>query len=172
MPQLIRLFTDLALFRRTPQDLPASSGLLAVTALAAFAAFFVTNSVLSGPAKGFPLSLTQVLLFGAVVWTTLALFNRQPRWIQVMSSLYGVSALLHLIALAPVHWIARSGGPGQQGAALPLLLVGAVNFWFLVFSAVVFREALEIRMGMAIFVALACDLSVTLILVRLFGPLA
>lgn len=170
MPQLLRFFIDLSLFRRKPQDLPASGNLLGIMALLAFASYFVSNGVLAGMGKSFSISLAQTALFGAAVWLILFLHGKRERWSQVMTALYGVSALLHVVALAPVLWIDRSG-PEQAEAAVPFLLVGAINFWFLIITAVAFREALEVSMPMALLISFVCDLSVALLLVYLFGPL-
>ncbi|HSW33522.1 MAG TPA: hypothetical protein VLH36_07900, partial [Steroidobacteraceae bacterium] len=67
--KFLRIFVDIVLWRRGPQDLPASSLLLAVTVAAYVAVSIVQLALLDEPASSWLFFLVvDPLLLGAWVW--------------------------------------------------------------------------------------------------------
>ena len=120
-PALIRLFLDIALHRRGPQDVPAARRVF-LGALAAYLA--VGAAVLWPTASGLgqvyaQLAVDLALLVG-VCGSLLALTGRAARLGQTLTALFGTGALLSAVAL-PFVWLgARSmGDPAAPPDALP-----------------------------------------------------
>ena len=98
MKQLLQTFVDIALWRKGPQDLPASR-FLAGSVLAIYIAMSFVQ------ARLFKLSLdTSVLIVGIDVlmltgwlWLVLAFFGRKQRFAQTATAVLGVGVLLCML---------------------------------------------------------------------------
>lgn len=96
--RFLQSFLDIALWRKGPQDLPASS-LLATLVLVAYMATGLLRMQL------FALDLQASLLFictdammlGAWLWLVLAFFSRRQRFVQTLTATLGVGLLLLLV---------------------------------------------------------------------------
>ena len=170
---ILKIILDICLLRGRTQDLPTSVGLVWITA----AASVTVNSLgMKGQDVGFaPLLfiVSQVALFGAVVWLVLRLRGYPARWLQTMTALYAVDAVFNLLLLpllpALVEMLKQGPEvvPGWEGFAM-LALVG----WLLLIIARVLREATEWPLPLAFLTGLTSLLVVRtlgLLLVPLFG---
>src|SRR6516164_2180970 len=88
MSEFIRLYTQIALLRRGPQDLPASRLLLALTVAGYLAINFTVSSLLP---QGGP--WLEALLV-ATLFTLLWLAGRPERTLQTTSAVFGFQAVL------------------------------------------------------------------------------
>ncbi|MDY6944155.1 MAG: hypothetical protein SXG53_00430 [Pseudomonadota bacterium] len=96
--RFLQSFLDIALWRKGPQDLPASS-LLAILALVAYLSTGFLRMRL------FALDRTTSLLFicvdalmlGAWAWLVLAFFGRRQRFVQTITATLGVGLLVLLL---------------------------------------------------------------------------
>lgn len=121
MLELSKIIVDIALWRRGPQDLPASGFLAAmlfvvyllVGLLQVLLGHFPVTTLLA-------LSSLEVLMWSIWLGFVLTLFERRGRFVQTLTALLGVNVLLDLVRLA-LH------------ALLPLLAPsqGAQVMWFL-----------------------------------------
>ena len=95
MQQFLRIFLDIVLWRRGPQDLPVSGLLLALTA-AAYVAVSVAQLALLGesPATWLFFVLVDPLLLAAWTWLVLRIYGRTERFPQTATAVFGTSALL------------------------------------------------------------------------------
>lgn len=114
MQALLRLFAEIALHRRGPQDVPASPAILALT-LALYVALGVAALApsASGPAEvlgevGVDLALV-VFGFGGL----LVVLGRRHRLQQTLAALFGTGALLTALSL-PFLWLAAAPAPGDE----------------------------------------------------------
>jgi hypothetical protein len=150
---LLNFFVDLCLLRRAPQDLPASSAVLALT----FGVNLVVGVLLivgteMGPLLSLAESTLELLLMlavlrGALIWRGMA-----ARFQQTASAIMGSSALLGLVAL-PLLGLAgaNSGSGGGFGLAeLGGLLLLALMVWNLVVLAHILRHALNLVFSQAL----------------------
>jgi hypothetical protein len=150
MQFLIRLFIDIALHRKGPQDVPAASAVLGLT-LAAYLAFGAAtlwpsamnvNLVVGQLALDLMLILT---IFGGLLFLT----GRVVRLRQTLAAVFGTGALLSAMAL-PFVWIATrafSDGAPTPGMEGPALLSTMALFLLLLVSLLVtghiLRNALD-----------------------------
>jgi hypothetical protein len=130
MQEIVRLFTQIALLRRGPQDLPASALLLGLT-LAGYLGVNVVVSALLPPVSDWPLQLLVDTLF-MLAWyvALLRLVGRPERILQTSTAVFGLQAVLSppLIASA---WLMRRFGE-QTLWQLPIAFVGLLLLVWLV----------------------------------------
>lgn len=142
MLPLAKAFLDIAIWRQTPEHLPASALLLALTATAA-ALMEVMGALLPPPPHGqivlrILLEVGMPLLFS---WLLLSLARRPERFLQTASALLGVGALAALV-LYPLNSVLQLMGP-EHAAALPLgVLYTGFLIGYLLACAHIWRSAL------------------------------
>jgi hypothetical protein len=102
--QFLRIFVDIVLWRRGPQDLPASSLLLALT-VAAYIGVSAVQLALQGEsaATWFFFVVIDPLLLAAWVWLVLRIFGRLERFVQTAAAVFGTGAVLGLFMYVPLQ---------------------------------------------------------------------
>jgi hypothetical protein len=154
MLRLVKAFWDIALWRTSPAQLPASSFLLglvsaAVALLEVIAALLPANS-------GDRLFTRVVLSVGlplAFAWVVLAVARHRQRFLQTGSALLGVAVLAELV-LYPLGSLVNVIGTDRP-AAIPVLLLLCVGFvWYLLACANIWRAALDTGLGIGIAVSI------------------
>jgi hypothetical protein len=141
MQQLVRLFTQIALLRRGPQDLPASALLLALT-LTGYLGVNALVSALLPPVSGWPLQLLVDTLF-TLAWyvALLQLVGRPERILQTSTAVFGFQAVLSP-ALIASEWLMRRFGE-QTTWQLPIAFAGlALLVWLVAANGHVVKAAL------------------------------
>jgi len=168
--QFLRIFIDIVLWRRGPQDLPAS-GLLLVVAVAAYIAVSVVQLALLGETAATWLFFMVVdpLLLAAWVWLVLRLYGHSDRFLQTASAVFGTGAVLGLCLYLPLQVIVI--GLGQQPTSglaqlFALLLVVA----FALVTGRIIRLATDSSMFTGIAVALTYFLLINYLVGVLRGP--
>lgn len=120
--QLIQTVIDIALWRRGPQDLPASYPLTACVGLA-YALMSFAHILLFdwGAASALRLVAIDTGMLCVWVWLLLYFFSRPERFLQTIAAVWGVCALLTLFDIVfAATQILLSGKP--QAPALLILL--------------------------------------------------
>jgi hypothetical protein len=152
MHVLFNLFLDICLFRKGPQDVPASPVLLKLSlityALSGLLVMWV-NTKLSTALLQTLLDL--VLLIGM----TYGVLQRQgfgARFGQTMTALLGTGTLLGLTALPVVIWIGETAA--EDGMTLPSLLFLLLLGWSMAVMAHVLQHALSTSRAIAMLYAL------------------
>lgn len=161
MRALFDLFFDICLFRKGPQDVPASSALLKMCLLAYGASgllVLIINTAL-------PVALLQILLDLALLSGLLYLglvFHRHPRrFEQTLSALTGSGALMGLLALPLMSWLTHQAQ--GEDVALPSMLLLALMIWSIAIIAHVLRHACNVALWQGALYALGYTfLSLTL----------
>ena len=152
MLQLINAFWNIALFRRGPQDLPASSFLLYLTA--AFY-FLVSLAVVFLPLEFLRVLFSaalDTLLLAALTAAALTVRRRPERIAQALSAIYGTLGLLGLIMLPVTGWLVRvSADPAE--ALVPLLAFWVLYFWSIAALGHILRHALSIPLLPAVLIS-------------------
>ena len=91
--KFLRIFLDIVLWRRGPQDLPVSSLLLAVTVAAYVAVSVVQLALLDEAASSWLFFLVvDPLLLGAWIWLLLRLYGKSERFLQTATAVFGAGA--------------------------------------------------------------------------------
>jgi hypothetical protein len=143
MLRLAKAFWDIALWRRTPAQLPASSFLLTLVCIAA--ALLEVVSAFLPPVSSDHIVTRIVLSVGVPLgfaWAVLALARRRQRFLQTATALLGVGVLVE-IALYPIGSLIHIIG-SEQLAAVPLGVLMLTGFiWYLLACANIWRAALD-----------------------------
>lgn len=157
MLRLAKAFWDLALWRISPAQLPASWFLLLLVVIAV-ALLEVVGALLPGAAETSSLATRVSFSVGLGIglpllwaWAILALVRRGQRFLQTASALLGVGVLAEMI-LYPLGSILDVIGTDHP-AAIPIgLLSFAGLVWYLLACANIWKAALEtgLSLGLAI----------------------
>lgn len=100
MGQLVQAFFEIALWRRGPQDLPSSKTLAWLAALIYGLGDTVQVALLGWNFRSAVLLvIIDVLMMCAWVWGLLAFFGHRERFVQTISAILGVGALITLFDL-------------------------------------------------------------------------
>jgi hypothetical protein len=151
MPTLIRLFLDIAMHRRGPQDVPAERGVFVF----ALAAYLVAGGAALWPSAAgtrevFGQLMLDLVLLVAVCAALLALTGRAARLGQTLAALFGTGALLSVAALPFVWLLAITMGDGvtmpetiPPAAALSSIALFGLLLASLLVTGHILRQALD-----------------------------
>src|ERR1700722_16811763 len=150
MLRFAKAFWDIALWRRSPAQLPASLFLLGLLA-AAVALLEVIGAML--PPSSSDRIVTRVLLSVGLplgfAWVVLAVARHGQRFVQTGIALLGVAVLAELV-LYPVGSLLNVIG-SDRPAAIPLgLVLFAGLIWYLLACANIWRAALDSGIGLGL----------------------
>jgi hypothetical protein len=153
MLRLAKAFWDIALWRRSPAQLPASFFLLGLVA-AAVAILEVLGALLP-PGPSDRIVLRVVLSVGLPLifaWSVLAIARHRQRFLQTGIALLGVAVLAQLVLYPLSSLLNVIGADRPESILLGLLLfVGLV--WYLLACANIWRAALDSGIGVGIAVS-------------------
>jgi hypothetical protein len=168
MKELVRLFVQIALMRRGPQDLPASATVLAATA----AGYFLINCVVSAvlpPIKGpwFGHLIVDVLFTLAWYALLLRIIGRPERFLQTSTAVFGYQAVLSPFWIASI-WLIQQFAEGDAWR-FPVVMLGlAIVVWLVAANARVLKAALEWAMPSCVALVILQILAGQALLVYLF----
>lgn len=161
MSQLFRMFIDIALWRRGPQDLPASTALACL--VAAFYAFISAIQVGMG-GSGFwatlLLTLIDLALQAVWLWGLLTFFAKRPRFLQSFTAFLGVGALLAVMDIL-ISVVMNQLGVSDISPSnpWPLLYVGLV----LMLLGRILQQALERSLFLGMTLTLVIMVTINLV---------
>lgn len=139
-------FFNICLFRKKPQDIPASTGLLIYALIAYAITAVLLLLVTETPARAFISAVLEVSILGGFIYVLLVLTHKQSRYLQTLTSLYGIGAVLSLIAL-PAYIMMSMYSENQISQdpvqSLSMLVLACLAIWNLVIMSYVLRHALE-----------------------------
>lgn len=163
--QFLRIFVDIVLWRRGPQDLPASALLLGVAVAAYVAVSAVQLALLGEPAATwFLFMVVDPLLLGGWVWLVLRLFSKPERFLQTASAVFGAGAVLGLALYLPLQLIASAFGQQPSSAmAQTFALLLVVTF------ALVTGRIIKLATDSNLFTGIAVSLTYFLLINFLVG---
>jgi hypothetical protein len=127
--QFLRIFLDIVLWRRGPQDLPASSLLVGLTLAAYVLVGAVQLALLDESATEWLMFLVvDPAMLTATVWLLLRLYGRTERFQQTASAVLGTGALLGVVLYLPLQILVTGLGfepasPVAQASGLVLVVV-------------------------------------------------
>ncbi len=142
MREVIRLFVQIALLRRGPQDLPASMLLLVLTVIG-YTVVNVVVSTLLPPASAWNAQLLVDVLF-TLAWYigVLRLLGRPERTVQTVTAVFGLQAVVSPLLIAS-EWLMRRFGQDSDWQ-LPIAASGLVLvIWLIAALSHVVKAALE-----------------------------
>ncbi len=169
MSLLLKVFAEIAFFRRGPEDLPASPFLLAFSLLLYTAGTVATSWVYAENAREISLeALADVTLMLLWYGSLLVFYHRRARLQQTLTALFGTGALLYLVAFPVMSWLQHLLD-AQSAAQLPVLLMMAVLIWSIAVAGHIVHRALDIRFSLGILIGICYFFSSVAVFSFLFG---
>ena len=153
MLALIRPFVSICLLRLRPQDLPASSLLLALSVLAYTACTALAHSALLSPLDAVIGGAVDALLLCGLTLSLLALHRRWARAVQTLTALVGAGTVTTLVAIPFLAWrvgVMRAGAP----AGIEMAFIAMIVVWNLAVIAHVLRHALSTSFAVGVVIAI------------------
>lgn len=169
MREVIRLYVQIALLRRGPQDLPASRLLLILT-VCGYAAVNALVSSLLPPSTGWPPQLAVDVLF-TLAWyaALLQLTSRSERFLQTATAVFGFQAVLSPLLIAS-EWLMRRFGQDTTWQ-LPIAVAGlALVIWLIAANTHVVKAALEWSSATSVALVILQIVASQLLVLALFSP--
>jgi hypothetical protein len=154
MLRLAKAFWDIALWRSSPAQLPASVFLLCLVAGAAAILEVIAAYLPKAPddtiAARLVLSVLLPLLFA---WLVLAIARRRQRFLQTGTALLGVAVITGIV-MYPLYSLLNLIGTDQP-AALPVGVLWVVGLvWYMLACANIWRAALDAKLGLGAAISL------------------
>lgn len=153
MLKLLQTFIDIALWRKGPQDLPASHFLATLVLLVYIAISFVQVHLFDMQLRTAVLVIAvDVAMLTGWLWLVLVFFGRRQRFVQTVTALLGVGTLLSLVDIL-IRVVQLALGSGTELAHLWLL----VRFFAIaLIMGRIFMHALDrgLLTGMALTIAI------------------
>ena len=138
MLDLIKLLFDICLLKKTPQDLPDSSGLLKILATANLGINFLLMNLSTDWFNAVLKAAVGVLLIGSFSWICLFVSGKLTRFCQTTSALLGADALLDLFALPLIATMTVN----PENLLAFLAMIGVI-IWHWLITGHIMRNALE-----------------------------
>jgi hypothetical protein len=129
----LKAFLDIVLWRRGPQDLPASRLLLWLTAAAYVAVSVMQLTLLEEPAAAWVVFVVlDPVLLTLGVYLLLKLFGKTDRFLQTATAVLGTGVVLGLGMFLPVQWLLIEAGATPESTVAGSVALGMVVIFALV----------------------------------------
>jgi hypothetical protein len=169
MKELIQLFTQIALLRRGPQDVPASLLLLGISVLGYFGINILVNSVMP-PAgvKAWPAHLAVDVVF-TLLWYVglLRLAGRSERTLQTTTAVFGFQAVLSPLVVIS-EWLMLRFAQDTTWQVPVALMWLMLLIWVIAANSHVVKAALEWSSAASVALVILQFLAGQLVLFALF----
>ncbi len=167
---LARLYVDIALWRRGPQDLPAVGILLPLT-IAAYVAFSVAlGEALPSLREGW---VSQVFADTAFIalwyWLLLAFMGRRRRYLQTAAALFGLQTVLATPSILSA-WLLQHFAHDSVWLTVSSVYALTIVAWTVAAIGHVLRAALERPLAVCVLLAFAQILVEEMALLAVFEP--
>jgi len=181
MRDLIRLYTQIALLRRGPQDLPASALLLALTISGYVAISLLMNGLAPPPGPvtkateaethSFPAQLLLDTAFTLAWYVVLLRLARRPeRTLQTSTAVFGFKIVVTPL-LFSAGWLWLRFSPDQTWAVPTELFEMIVVVWMIAANSFIVKSALELSVGASVALVILEILASVLLIRAVFPPL-
>jgi hypothetical protein len=167
--QFLRVFLDIVLWRRGPQDLPVSAVLLAITVAAYVVVSGLQLVLLEETPKMWLFFLVgDPLLLMAWIWLVLRLFGHSERFLQTASAVFGTGALLGVVLFLPLQILVGSFGESASSVVAPVVGLLLITVFALVTGRIL-KLATDSNLFTGIAVALTYFIAVNVLVSQLHG---
>jgi hypothetical protein len=139
---LVFAFVDIALHRRGPDQLPASTFLLTLVLAGYLFIVFFALALQSSAAAAAALLVFETAIYLLFVWAVLKAFKRERRFLQTATAMLGVDTLFNALGLPLLAWENALTGAGAETTA-PLVLSLLLFVWSIDVSGFILSRALE-----------------------------
>ena len=167
MYALIRFYLELALLRRGPQDLPASSALVALLALAGVIVGALGGmDMFGGLAPALGANLLDLVLSMTMLFLLLQFRGHPERWLQTAAAFLGLGLLASITMVGLTQVLLPLGA-----ASLVILIDIVLVVWLHMALGGVLRHALGIPLPLGIGIVFTYTLIAFSLISRVFPPL-
>ena len=153
MLAFLQSLINILLFRAGPQDIPSSRYLLKATALASLLAATATSVGMLNLGVGQALitAVSKLAVYSGVIFLLLKSGGKPERWVQTMTALLGVLAITNVLSIPFLPELQEvEEGKYVIVPGYGVMIVAAIEIWFLAVLVRTLRDAMEIRVGQAI----------------------
>lgn len=162
---LLHLLLNICIFRKGPQHVPASPVLLGLT----LAAYLFMGTILlgletDGP-EGLLHALTEAMLLGGFLWTTLSLMGKRARLLQTAIAVFASDALISTVAIPLLILMTHTA----EAKPAYLVLLGLM-IWHWAILGHILRHAVSVRWIQGIGLALVYMILSYRIMSVIFSP--
>jgi hypothetical protein len=168
---ILKLFIDIIILRRGPQDVPASRNLFITSGLLLVVVAVIADHLSDDIINSIVLAVTQVSILSITVWIILSLNKKPERALQTLTAIYGTSILIQLAVWPFRTWLLSMGEEAQKQLTIPLLAVVMLAIWAFIVMIHIYRNALDASLGKSIAVSILTQLVVSLSILSLFTDL-
>jgi len=149
MEALIRLFGNICIFKKGPQDIPASVSLFAILLVCNFTIELFLGLGFYSLGVSFLLSLTSILALFLFTWICLILFRFNKRFLQTASAFVGISLFTNIFCFIPITFLWQMGLLVDNSFAMVNLFLLA---WILSIYGHIYKHALNVSffLGLAL----------------------
>jgi hypothetical protein len=169
MTDLIRLFTQIALLRRGPQDVPASPLLLALTVCGYLGVNLLVGALLPPDTYWWQELLIDTLFTLVWYFVLLRLLGRPERTLQTATAVFGFQAVLSPLLIS-AEWLVRRFSEDSSWQ-VPITCAGLLLFvWLIAANSHVVKAALEWSATSSVALVILQTLVGWLLLFALFPP--
>lgn len=139
----LRIFLDIALLRRGPEDVPVSQSLLLATIGGFLALSFGLRLLFEPSLPQWPLQILISILF-ALLWyrVLLGVFGKSERFQQTMTAIFGVNCLLTPF-LVPIETLVRPFVEKPNDASPWVVLLLPLAVYVIYVTARILRSAID-----------------------------
>jgi hypothetical protein len=174
---LFACLVDIMLLRRGPENLPASTPLLALFVILYVALFGLAYHTLLVPVApevppNWPLQLAAGAVLTLLWWRVAFHLAKKPeRFVQTMIAVFATNTLfVPAMPLAAALWPYLHEKPGgEQPPGMLVLLTALITTWVLAVLVRIVRSAFEWSWPASIFFAIASNIGPAILLAILFG---
>ncbi len=168
MIELLRLFTDIALMRKSPEDLPASPWLLLLTVAGFFGVQLAVGTVLPPVAGHWVNNLVLEVGFTFVWYAALLYAVRRPeRFLQTATAVFGFQIVLSPVLIVAL-WLQRRFEADSIGAFGVTLLSLTLLIWVIAANSHIVKAALEWTLAPSVALVILQNLAGELLVLTFF----
>jgi hypothetical protein len=168
MIELLRLFTDIALMRRSPEDLPASPRLLLLTIVGFFGVQLAVGTVLPPVAGHWVSNLILEVVFTFFWYAALLYAVRKPeRFLQTSTAVFGYQIVLSPVLIAAL-WLQRRFDQDSIGAFGVTLISLTLIIWVIAANSHIVKAALEWTLAPSVALVILQNLAGELLVLTFF----
>ncbi len=165
MLHFLKAFFDIVLWRRGPQDLPASTLLLWLTA-AGYVAVSILQLLLTDEpgAAWLVFVLLDPVMLTTGVYLLLKLFGKSDRFLQTTTAVLGTSVVLGLSLFLPVQFLSSQAGLPPEST-----IAGLIALAMIVIFSLVTGRILKLATDSNLFTGVTISLTYVLLINLLLG---
>ena len=150
---LFRSFFDICIFKKSPQDIPASSQLLALCMFTYIASSIILTLTFQDVGNAGISGLVDLFLVLVITYILLSIKRLPERWLQTSSALLGVGTIFGLLAMPFYLVLSVEGIDGSNNFVLSMGVFSLI-IWNISVMAHIFRHALNILYAGGIIISL------------------